>query len=155
MRDHSAPVIEEDADAVYTVSNLFQSNDAKILLVDLGDETVEIVIGYLPAPLDYNLDRNYPDALEDEEKMRSHAVANWIVSEAAEVLSDYEWETYSYQTAKPNYVLGEVYFTCAKSEVNEAVLAAKKFLIQLEEKSLRHQREFGTVRESPIDQLEE
>ena len=155
MRDHSAPVIEEDADAAYTVSNLFQSNDAKILLIDVGDETVEVVIGYLPAPLNYNLDRNYPDILDDEEKMRSHVVANWIVSEAAGALSDYEWETYSYQTANPNYVLGELYFTCAKSEVNEAVLAAKKFLIQLEEKSLRHQREFGTVRESPLNEVED
>lgn len=155
MRDHSAPVIEEDADAVYTVSNLFQSNDAKILLVNLGDETVEVVIGYLPAPLDYNLDRNYPDVLDDEEAMRSYVVANWIVSESAEVLSEFEWETYSYQTAKPNYHLGEIYFTCTTSEVNTAVMAAKKFLIQLEERSLRHQREFGTMRESPLDQLKE
>jgi hypothetical protein len=155
MRDHSAPVIEEDADAVYTVSNLFQSNDAKILLVNLGDETVEVVIGYLPAPLDYNLGRNYPDVLDDEEAMRSYVVANWIVSESAEVLSEFEWETYSYQTAKPNYHLGEVYFTCTTSEVNTAVMAAKKFLIQLEERSLHHQREFGTMRESPLDQLKE
>lgn len=155
MRDHSAPIIEGDADAVYTVSNLFQSNDAKILLVSLDDETVEVVIGYLPGPSNYNVDQNYPEALNNEQKRRSHVVANWIVSEAAEVLSDYNWETYSYQTAKPNYHLGEIYFICAKSEVNKAVIAAKKFLVQLEEKSHHHRQEFGSVWESPQNQLED
>jgi len=125
MRDHSAPVIEDDADVVYIVSNLFQTNDAKILLVDLGDDTVEVVIGYLPSPIGYNLDRNYPEALDDEEKLRSHVIAKRIVKESTVLLSDYDWKTYSYQTSKPNYYLGEVYFTCAKSEVNDAVLAAK------------------------------
>lgn len=155
MRPHSAPVIEDQADAVYTVANLFHNNDAKILIVDLGDGTVEIVIGYLPSPLHYNLDRNYPDALEDEKYRRSHEMANQVVEDSAEVLSEYDWKTYSYATANPNYLLGEVYFTCKKSEVNDAVIAAKEFVIRLEKQSYHHRQEFGTVRKSPGETLNE
>lgn len=155
MRSHSAPVIEDTADAVYTVSNLFQGNDAKILIVDLGDGTVEVVIGYLPGPLNYNLDRNYPDALEEEENKRSHVMAKQVVEDSADVLSEYDWKTYNYATANPNYLLGEVYFTCDKSEVNDAVIAAKEFLIRLEKQSYHHRQEFGTVHKSPRETLSE
>jgi hypothetical protein len=154
-RPNRSRKLEDEADVVYNIDTPFQSSDAKILLIDRGEDGVEVIIGNIPTPTKYDLDRNYPGNLDDDDKMRTHAVAKWIVTETTSKLADYDWKTSSYKTNKPNYHLRDVYFTCERSEVDDAVLAAKKFLTELEEKSVRHAEEFDSVRYSPSADLAE
>jgi hypothetical protein len=151
-RNRSAK-LEDDADLVYDVAMPFQSSDAKILLIDRGEEGVEVIVGNIPTPAKYNLDRNYPDNLKDESTMRAHAAAKWIVTETMDMFSEYDWKTSSYKTNNPNYHLRDVYFVCDRDEVDNAVMTAKKFLTRLEEKSMKHAREFDTTLRGPSQEF--
>jgi len=145
--------LQDEADVKYEIDLPFASNDAEILLIERDDDEVEVIVGGVPEPSGYNLDKNYPDNLEEDENMRRHAVAEWIVDETTEMFADYDWETSEYKTNNPNYHLRDVYFTCRKDELEDAVLTAKKFLTTLEEKTLAHAKEFDRHYHSPRDDL--
>jgi hypothetical protein len=154
-RPNRSAKLEDEADVVYTIATPFQTSDAKILLLDRDEDGVEVIVGNIPTPAKHDLDRNYPGNLEDEETMRTHAAAKWIITETTNIFSDYDWKTSSYKTNNPNYHLRDIYFTCERGEVDDAVMTAKKFLTALEEKSLQHAQEFDTIRQSPREDLEE
>lgn len=147
--------LEDEADARYDIDTPFTEQNAKILLIERGEDEVEVIVGDIPEPSGYNLDRSYPDMLEDEEHMRCHAVAEWIVDETTRMFSGYDWETSEYKTTNPNYHLRDIYFTCDKDELDQAVLTAKKFITELEEKTLMHAKRFDRPHYSVIDDLEE
>mgnify|MGYP007026972239 CR=1 FL=1 len=104
-RSNRSAKLEDEADVVYTIDTPFHNRDAKILLIDRDTDEVEMIIGDIPTPSKYCLDKNYPENLEKEETMRTHAAAKWIVTESLEVLSNYDWETSDYKTNNPNYHL--------------------------------------------------
>lgn len=145
--------VEDKADIVYSISNPFQSSDSKILLLTQEKDKVEVIIGKIPAPSGYYTDRNYPDLLENEDSMRKHSVAKWIVNETTEILSEYDFETSNHISNKPNHYLSDIYFTCKREKVNDAVMDAKRFLTELEEKTLHHEREFGSLNQCPSEEL--
>jgi hypothetical protein len=145
--------LRNKADVTYDIALPFADGDAEILLIERGEDEVEVIVGGLPEPTGYNLDKNYPENLDDEEAMRRHAVAEWIVEETTEVFSDYEWEISEYKTNNPNYHLRDVYFTCSKDELEDAVLTAKKFVNTLEEKAFLHAKRFDRAYNSPRDEL--
>ena len=152
-RSNRSARLDDEADIVYTIDTPFQNRDAKILLIDRGSDRVEVTIGNIPTPSKYRLDKNYPGNLENEETMRTHAAAKWIVTESLEALSNYDWETSDYKTNNPNYHLRDVYFTCSYDEVDDAVMAAKQFIMALEQKSRQHAREFEISQPSPSEEL--
>ena len=148
--NRSAKLVDE-ADVEYTIDMPFQDRDAKILLIERDEERIEVIVGDIPTPAKHDIDRNYPDNLEDEATMRAHAAAQWIITETTQRFSDYEWQTSSYKSNNPNYHLRDIYFECEREDIDDAVLNAKKFLSELEEKSLKHAREFDTVPTAPSD----
>jgi len=145
--------LKDDADVRYDIDTPFTDHDAKILLIERGEDEVEVVVGDIPEPAGYNLDRNQPGQLEDEEQIRCHAVAEWILDETTRLFSEYDWETSEYKTNNPNYHLRDVYFTCSKADLDQAVMAAKKFITELEEKALMHAKRFDRSYYSPTDDL--
>jgi hypothetical protein len=145
--------LRDKADVTYEIALPFAHRDAEILLIERGEDEVEVIVGGLPEPSGYNLDENYPDNLDSKETMRRHAVAEWIVEETTGVFSDYDWEISQYKTGKPNYHLRDVYFTCSKDELEDAVLTAKKFINTLEEKAFLHAKRFDRAYNSPRDEL--
>ena len=126
----------DDADVSYEIEMPFERRDATIYLFTHDDEAVEVLIGHIPAPINYH--NNYNST--DNDFHRQHGIARWIVDDAAQELDEWEYKTSSYKSNNPNYSLRDVYFECEASEVNTAVLAAKRFLSTLEEKVIR-QRE--------------
>ena len=152
-RSNRSAKLEDEADIVYTIDTPFQNRDVKILLIDRDSDEVEVIIGDIPTPSKYRLDKNYPGNLENEETMRAHAAAKWIVTESLEVLSNYDWKTSDYKTNNPNYHLHGVYFTCSYEEVDDAVMAAKQFITTLEQKSRQHAYEFEISQPSPSEEL--
>lgn len=145
--------LDEEADVRYDIDTPFTHLDAKILLIERGEDEVEVIAGNVPEPGGYNLDRNSPHLLEDSEQVRCHAVAEWIVDEATRMFSEYDWEMSEYKTNNPNYHFRDVYFTCSKGELDQAVMTAKKFITELEEKALRHAKRFDRTYYSPRDDL--
>lgn len=145
--------LEDEAAIVYTIDTPFQNLDAKIMLLEQDSDEVEVIIGNIPTPAKYNLDSNYPGNLDDDDTMRAHAVAKWIVAETLALLSDYNWGTSDYKSNNPNYHLRDVYFTCDYEEVDDVVLAAKEFILALEKRSRRHASEFDISRPSPSKEL--
>jgi len=145
--------LEDEADVRYDIDTPFTDHDAKILLIERGEDEVEVIVGFIPEPARYNLDKNHPDLLENEEQMQCHAVAEWIVNETTRMFSKYDWETSEYKTTNPNYHLRDVYFTCSKSELDEAIITAKRFITELEEKALMHAKRFDRSYYSPSDEL--
>ncbi|SDJ59421.1 hypothetical protein [Natronorubrum texcoconense] len=145
--------LRDEADIKYDIDMPFSSRDSEILLIEQNDDEVEVIVGNIPEPSGYNLDRNYPENLEDEENMRRHTVAEWIVEETTEMFTDYEWETSEYKSNNPNYHLRDVYFTCDKDELDNAVLTAKTFLAEIERKALSHAKRFDRTYNSPTDDL--
>jgi hypothetical protein len=143
----------DKADVRYDIATPFTDYDAKILLIERGEDEVEVIVGDIPEPAGYNLDKNSSDLLEDEEQLRCHAVAEWIVDETTRMFSGYDWETSEYKTNDPNYHLRDVYFTCGKDELDQAVMTAKKFITKLEEKTLMHAKKFDRSYYSPRDDL--
>lgn len=136
----------DDADVRYEIATPFnpRGNDAEILLFDEGD-TVEIIVHRIPEPATYYInspntasDELNPDTTED--KIRENEVANWIMKETLETLSRYGPEKSSYTTNSGNRHINDVYFTCDRSELNEAVLRAKEFVHTLEQKRFRQQQ---------------
>ncbi len=85
--------------------------------------------------------------------MQRNAVAEWIIEETTKLFSEYDWETSEYKSNNPNYHLRDIYFTCRKDELDEAVMAAKKFITELEEKALMHAKKFDRTYYSPRDEL--
>lgn len=128
----------DDADVTYDIEMPFERRNASIYLFGHEDETAEVLIGHIPEPMNYH--NNYHSS--DEDFLRQHGVARWIVDDAAEELENWDYKTSSYKTNNPNYHLRDVYFECDLAELNDAVLAAKRFLSALEEKVIK-QRERG------------
>lgn len=150
----------DDADVRYDIATPFnpRGNDAEILLFNEQD-TVEIIIHRIPDPATYYI--NYPNTSSDEQnpdptedKIRENEVANWIIEETLEILSTFEPEKSSYTTNSGNRYINDIYFTCSKNEVNEAVLYAKEFLNVLEKKRFRQRQKFReNVGRSPKNDL--
>lgn len=128
--------IGDNADVTYDIEMPFESKNASIYLFDRDNETVEVLIGRIPEPKSYH--NNYNSS--DEDFLRQHGIARWIVEDAAEELEAWDYKTSSYKTNNPNYHLRDVYFECDIAELDDAVLAAKQFLSTLEEKVIK-QRE--------------
>lgn len=145
--------LADEAAVTYEIATPFASTDAKIHLLDRG-EAVEVLVADVPVPFRYHTDYNYPAQLEDETAMRTHATARWLLKDAAAVLETYGWETSSSRSNNPNRYLRDVYFTCDREAVDDAVLDAKRFLVELEEKVVRHSREFDVDRRTPSDDLD-
>lgn len=128
----------DDADVTYNIEMPFERKNASIYLFGHEDETAEVLIGHIPEPMNYH--NNYHSS--DEDFLRQHGVARWIVDDAAEELENWDYKTSSYKTNNPNYHLRDVYFECDLADLNDAVLSAKRFLSTLEEKVIK-QRERG------------
>lgn len=87
--------------------------------------------------------------------MKQHAVARWILKDAARMLDEYDWSASSHKANSGNRYLNDVYFTCDRENVNDAVMDAKRFLTELEEKVLHHSRQFEVdLREPPNEVLD-
>lgn len=153
-RSNRSSKLEDEADVEYTIEMPFHNRDSKILLLDREDEGIEVIVGDIPTPKKHDLDRNYPDNLDDEETMYAHAAAKWIVTETTQMFDEFDWKTSSYKSNNPNYHLRDIYFTCDRTELDDAVMTAKKFLMILEEKSLRHAREYDLAVTEPAEKLE-
>ena len=139
----------DDADVSYDIATPFSHLDAAIHLFDKED-SVEVLIGHIPEPYMYHDNYN----TDDREKLDQHAIAHWILDDAGSELSEWDYNTSSYKTNNPNYHLRDVYFECDRSEVNEAVLSAKRFLITLEEKVVAQKQRFGReFGNSPLQDL--
>lgn len=130
----------DEADVSYEIALPFTNKDATIFLFDKGDETVEVLIGDIPRPSRYH-NNNYT---EDREKFNEHAVSRWILDDAGKELQRWDYSISSSKSRNPNYYLCDVYFECDKSEVNDAVLAAKRFLTTLEEKVVMQREKFAS-----------
>jgi hypothetical protein len=140
----------DEIDVTYEIDTPFEGRSAKINLIDQGKE-VEIIISHIPVPDGYH--RNYRQ-YEDDEYIRKHTIARWILEDAAKVLDKYEWTDSNSRSNSGNYYLKDVYFTCNKSVVNSAVLDSKKFLVRLEENVFRHSNKFDiTLQDSPSEDL--
>ena len=123
----------DNADVSYDIDLPFSRKDATIYLFDEDDGTVEVLIGNVPEPLRYYINYNSSDRdIHDQ-----HAVARWILDDASHELKKWDYKTSSYKTNNPNYHFQDVYFKCDIEELNEAVLAAKRFLSSIEEKVIR------------------
>lgn len=138
----------DDADVQYDIATPFnpRGNDAEILLFN-EEDTVEIIVHRIPDPATYYI--NYPNTTSDElnpdpteDKIRENEVANWIIEETLEILSEYEPDKSDYKTNSGNRHINDIHFTCGKNEVNEAVLDAKEFLNELEKKRFRQQQKY-------------
>jgi hypothetical protein len=138
----------DDADVRYDIATPFnpRGNDAEILLFD-EEDTVEIIVHRIPDPTTYYI--NYPNTASDElnpdtteDKIRENEVADWIIEESLEILSEYEPEKSDYTTNSGNRYINDIHFTCGRNEVNEAVLDAKEFLNELEKKRFRQQQKY-------------
>ncbi|GGK82829.1 hypothetical protein [Haloarcula sebkhae] len=130
----------EDANVSYSIATPFTNKDATIFLFDNDDGTVEVLIGDIPTPSRYY--KNYQT--DDREKHYQHGVARWILDDAGRELKQWDYSTSSSKSRNPNYYLCDVYFECDEAEVNEAVLAAKRFLTTLEEKVVMQKQQFGS-----------
>lgn len=123
----------DNADVSYNIDMPFEKQNATIYLFAEEDETVEVLIGHVPEPLKYHNNHNS----SSRDILDEHAVAHWILHDASQELKKWDCKTSSYKTNNPNYHLRDVYFRCDIQELNEAVLAAKRFLSSLEEKVIR------------------
>jgi len=138
----------DDADISYEIATPFQGNDAAIHLFSQDDDSVEVLIAHVPEPYKY-----YNNYNRDNDQQ---AVGRWILDDVGSELQKWEYETSSYKTNNPNYHLRDVYFECDRSEVNEAVLSAKRFLTKIEEKVVKQkQRVEKNLSNSPLKDLPE
>ena len=154
-RSDSIAVSHSDrADVVYEIPTPFELTDAKILLTEQTDGTVEVIIGSIPVPADYDKDNNLRDWTVDENTARSHGAAKWIIKDSIGVFDEYDWEFSKSRSHSGNVNLQDIYFTCDFEEVDEAVMKAKKFITKLEEQSWKHRKEFDKDRDhSPSKDL--
>jgi len=142
----------DDSDVSYDVATPFSNRDVTIHLFAQDDDSIEVIIANIPEPYFYY--DNYDT--DEREKLDQHAIARWIVDDAASELRDWEFQTSSYKTTNPNYHLRDVYFECDRSEVNEAVLATKRFITTLEEKVVKQQQRIDKgLANSPLKDLPE
>lgn len=142
----------DDADVSYDIATPFSETDATIYLFRQDNGSIEVLIGHIPEPYFYY--DNYDT--DEREKLDQHAIARWILDDAASELQDWEWDTSPYKTTNPNYLLRDVYFECDRSEVNEAVLSAKRFLTTLEEKVVKQKQRIDyDLSNSPLEDLPE
>ncbi|WP_302080572.1 hypothetical protein [Salinibaculum rarum] len=143
--------VSDKVDVTYEIDMLFKNQSAKINLLDRGGD-VEVIVSDIPVPFGYH--QNYEIQQTDTEKLKQHAVARWILEDTARVLDKYGWTSSSNETHSGNLYLRDVYFTCARENVDEAVMDTKKFLTELEEQVLHHNRKFGRdTPESPSEIL--
>lgn len=142
----------DEADVSYDFATPFSRGDATIYLFRQDDGSVEVLIGHIPQPYFYYDNYN----TDNREKLDQHAIAHWIVDDAASELQQWDYNTSSYETNNPNYHLHDIYFECERSEVNEAVLAAKRFLTTIEQKVVK---QYGQINKelpgSPLQDLPE
>jgi len=131
----------------------FENSVTTIHLIDLEEGEAEVLIENIPVPHSYNTDRNYPDLLDDEKKRKANTTAKWILKDAARVIDEYDYETSDSKSNKPNHYLKDVYFECSVDDLDEAVLASKKFLTRLEEKIVHHCEEFDKDYPAPSDEF--
>lgn len=143
--------VSEKIDIIYEIEMPFEGRDAKINLLDQEDE-VEIVISQIPVPGGYH--QNYQSQRGETERVKQHGVARWVLADAARVLDEYDWNVSSHKANSGNRYLSDVYFTCNREDVDDAVMDAKKFLTDLEEKVLHHSRRSDIdLREPPSEML--
>lgn len=123
---------KDRADVDYDVAVPFSSGVATIYLFELEDDEVEVIIANIPVPPEIvNL---HPNAEE------TRAVSEWILKDTAKELEKWGYNTSCARSQTNNYFLRDIWFRCARSEVNEAFVAARMFIIKLEAK-VRVQRE--------------
>lgn len=142
----------QEADVEYPIAMPFSWSDSCIYLFDEGDR-VELVLGDIPTPVGHDVDQNYPGNLEHPETMRVHATAKWVLREAERELDAWDLQYSWISTCKPNHHLRDIHFECDREEVDEAVLAAKRFLTELEEGVVAHSEAFRSLPASPADRL--
>lgn len=126
----------DDADVSYEIATPFQGSNAAIHLFARDDDLVEVLIAHIPEPHHYY--NNYNS--DSRDFLDQHAVGRWILDDVGSELQNWDYRTSSYKTNNPNYHLRDVYFECDRSEVNEAVLSAKRFLTKLEEKVVKQKQ---------------
>lgn len=151
--NHSAHTdrVSDKIDVTYEIDMLFRNQSAKINLLDHGDD-VEVVVSDIPTLFGYH--QNFDIQRTDNEKLKQHAVARWVLEDTARILDEYDWKSSSNKTHSGNLSLRDVYFTCARENVDDAVMDAKKFLTELEEQVLHHHRKFAhNTPELPSDIL--
>jgi 5'-deoxynucleotidase YfbR-like HD superfamily hydrolase len=141
----------DEIDVTYEIDTPFKLGSAEINLINQDNE-VEIIISHIPVPEGYH--RNYRQ-YEDDDYVKKHTAARWILEDAARVLDRYEWTDSSSKSNRGNLNLNDVYFTCDKSNVNKAILDSKKFLVRLEENVFYHSNKFDIdLQYSPRNDLE-
>lgn len=154
----------DEAEIVYTISNPFHRRDSEILVLEESNNNVEIIIGNIPIPKPFHfggwnipggLESDPPYSVENDSVKPQHSVANWILSETTSILSGYELSASSHVANSGHEHLADIYFICDKTEVENAVLSAKKFLIELEKKTLDYNKEFDNLTEHPRKKLSE
>jgi hypothetical protein len=141
--------VADEIDVTYEIEMPFDSKNAKINLIGRDDE-VEVLISDIPVP------KGYGDmGGSDKSRIKRHAVARWVVEDAARVIEEYDWATSSHVSRQRHRYLSDVYFSCDREELDDAVIAAKQFLTRLEEGVLEHARKFdSTLQETPSNALE-
>ncbi len=150
-RSSRSGVMKDEIDLVYKIDMPFEGTSAEIILIN-NDGHVEIIIASIPVPSGYH--QNYKHQREDSDEIKEHAVARWIVDDAASALDPYDWSVSSSRSNSGNYYLRDIYFTCQIDQVDDAVISAKVFLTQLEESAYQHSRHFGNgPYESPSEKL--
>lgn len=141
-----------DADVSYEIATPFSGNDAAIHLFKKDNDSVEVLIARIRKPYCYHNDYN----ADDRDHLDQKAIARWILDDVGSELQNWEYQTSSYKTNNPNYHLRDVYFECDRTEVNEAVLSAKRFLNKLEEKVVKQRQSAEPeLSNSPVKDLTE
>lgn len=147
---NKASRVREEADAVFDVDMPFQYLDSMILLQEKSGDEIEVIVGNIPTPSNLDTERNSPESLKEEDTKHSYLIAQWIFEGVVKNFRDYDWETSDYKTNSGNRHIRDIYFTCELDEIDEAVLAAKKFLMELEEQTYRHSKKFGRGYFNPL-----
>ena len=142
--------VSDEVDVTYKIEMPFEGRSSKICLIDRGDE-IEVVVAQVPVPAWYHINSN--NRRGDVETEKKHSVSRWILEDAARVLDQYDWKDSSSRSANGNYYLRDVYFTCDFEDVDDAVMDAKKFLTDLEEKVLHHSRRIDSSLQEPPSEL--
>jgi len=133
----------DNADVSYEIATPFQSTNTTIHLFAKDDDSVEVLIARIPVP------KHYHDNHKDQS-----AVARWIIDDVGSELRNWEYRTSSHKSNNAHYYLRDIYFECNRSEVNEAVIAAKRFLTKLEEKVVRQRQNVeNNLSRSPLNDL--
>jgi len=142
----------DDADVSYNIATLFTGRDTAIHLFKKDNNSVEVLIAKIPEPDRYYNNYN----TDDREKLDQHAIGRWIVEDSARELEKWDYNTSSYKTNSGNRHLRDVYFECDRSEINEAIIKAKRFVNTFEQKVFEQNQRIGKdPSSSPLQDLSE